>query len=505
MSRIGLNRRVGAALQALRGKGAAFSPAGTWTKLASTIGGRLARGIGRTDFERQIGEFKSHVAACTSLIAEKSPVVPLKLYVDDASSPTGRTEIVDHPFLDMWWNVNSYSNHHEFIELIITYLCLTGNAYLYLVPNALGVPAEIHLLPSQNVRIVPDREKIIGGYRYKMGGSFAEFTPEEIVHFRLPNPYDPFFYGLSLVCKAAVAIADQANIDVFQDALFKNLATPGVGIITNGRLDDKVFNRIKEQFDEEFSGVDRAGKPIILEDVKDIKTWENAINLRDYSFLKGRLNIKEEIYSIWKVPLTYGSREATPSRATLENDQLRLAVDCIAPMLSRIQEKLNERVMPIYDPELYCEFDISVIVPPDREFRLKEIESHINSGYSTPDEERAKDGKDPRPDGGGDKGKQINPPSVADLLGSGDEEAGAGEEEGKSAHLRLAEEIEQKVKSAVRAELLGAAPEGKAKKIGPGSSAKVEKKIDPQRASMRRKTAREFKSLSGRAVELAGE
>lgn len=491
-----------------RGKGVSFNQGAGWAKLAGAgLTSRQGR-IGATDFERQIGEFKSHIAACTSLLAETAATVPLKLYIDDAGAPTGRTEITDHPFLDTWWEVNTYSNHHEFIELIITHLCLTGNAYLYLVPNALGIPAEIHLLPPQNVKIVPSKEKVIGGYHYSRGGTVHDFTSEEVVHFRLPNPFDPFFYGYSLVCKAAVAIADQNNIDLMQDAYFRNLALPGSLIVLRegGTAGKENFERLKAQFEDDYSGMEKVGKPLIASDIQDVKDISSNIGIRDFAFLRGRANIKEEIYSIWKVPLTYGSREATPSRATLENDQIRLATDCIAPMLIRIQEKLNERVMPIYDPDLYCEFDISTIVPPDREFRLSEIREHIASGYSTPDEERAIDGLEPRPDGGGTAGKQINPPSIADLLG----EEGAAEseekaaEEGKAIEKEIIEKVAGQVTSALFGDKAIPGAEGKAKKIGPSSSAQVEKKVSAQRAGMRRKTAKVYRSLSDRAASLAG-
>jgi len=44
----------------------------------------------------------------------------------------------------------------------------------------------------------------------------------------------------------------------------------------------------------------------------------------------------------------------------------------------------------MFDDRLFCAFDNPV--PEDKEFRLKEVESHLKTGYSSPNEERVKDG-----------------------------------------------------------------------------------------------------------------
>ena len=57
----------------------------------------------------------------------------------------------------------------------------------------------IWILPAQNVS--PQREpgstRIIDYYEYRNGHNVSRYRPDEIVHFRYPDPRDPYTAGLS--------------------------------------------------------------------------------------------------------------------------------------------------------------------------------------------------------------------------------------------------------------------------------------------------------------------
>ena len=69
----------------------------------------------------------------------------------------------------------------------------------------------------------------------------------------------------------------------------------------------------------------------------------------------------------------------------------------IAPRHRRFEEKVNEKIMPLYDEDIFMAFDDCV--PEDGEFKLKERTEQVKSGITTANEERAKIGIDPHPDG----------------------------------------------------------------------------------------------------------
>jgi SPP1 gp7 family putative phage head morphogenesis protein len=81
------------------------------------------------------------------------------------------------------------------------------------------------------------------------------------------------------------------------------------------------------------------------------------------------------------------------NRANAEANEYVYQNGTILPKLKLIEEKLNEKMMPIYDVGIVCEFDNPV--PQDKDFRLREQTEHIRSGYSSIDDVRQEDGRDP--------------------------------------------------------------------------------------------------------------
>ena len=66
-------------------------------------------------------------------------------------------------------------------------------------PYALGVPDAIWILPSQNVQPVrePDSLRLVDYYAVQTRAGTLRIAPEEIIHFRCPDPRDPYGPGLS--------------------------------------------------------------------------------------------------------------------------------------------------------------------------------------------------------------------------------------------------------------------------------------------------------------------
>jgi phage portal protein BeeE len=61
------------------------------------------------------------------------------------------------------------------------------------------VPEEIWLLPAQNVtpKREPHSRRLVDYYEYRAGVHVQRYQPHEIIHFRYPDPKDPYTAGLS--------------------------------------------------------------------------------------------------------------------------------------------------------------------------------------------------------------------------------------------------------------------------------------------------------------------
>jgi len=491
--------RISRATNVLRGKASSGGPlitTGHWNKL----GGDDAGDIGTMDFEAQVRQFRSHVYACTTLRAQVAATVPLQIVVNR----DGEEEIItDHRFLDTWNEVNPLQDRFEVMELIITYLCMTGNAYLLMNNDTLGLPTELWTLPSQSVKIVRSKERMIAGYELTVGPSKKlTFDAEDIIHFKLPNPFDPYYYGLSPVWAAAWAIGMQNNINTMEMTMIKNQGRPDLGIILKDGIDvtTEGFKRAKEEFIDTYCGPDKQGKPLFLGGVEDIKNFDFPI--RDFAFLKGRSNIREDVYEVMKVPITFGSRDNSPARATMDADKARLIEYATKPDLIRIQERLNGQIMPRFDSRLSCKFDIESVIPADRDFRLKEIESHIKSTYSTVNEERAIDGKEDRPDGMGDKVLVSMNVIPADELGYvteiEEEKVEAEEERTEELDGKALDLLIDRIMEEVQLEIQGKAKKSKTVSLGVD---KIQRMSLPMQTTMRKRIYDVYKDFTKSAVE----
>lgn len=297
-------------------------------------------------------------------------------------------EVLDHPFLDLLQKVNCYMNQFDLWELSTVFQELIGNAYWYIVfDRILGVPSELWVLPAHNVEVVPSKENFIKGYIYTNGATRIPFDVDEIIHFKYANPHD-MYYGMSPLAAVTDAYNTNQNILQFTNSLFTNMARPEGVLSTDQKLLQPDFDRLKEQWNSSYGGASKAKKTAVL--TKGLKYTPITMTPQELDYTEGRKVVKEEICNAYGQSLGMYDKSAT--RSNSEQANIAFLRDTVQPRLRRIEEKLNEQMMPLYDENLFVAFDSPV--PEDRTFRLKERESNIRSGYSSINQERQKDNQE---------------------------------------------------------------------------------------------------------------
>jgi HK97 family phage portal protein len=298
-------------------------------------------------------------------------------------------EITDHPFLDLMQNVNNFTNQFDLWELTTVFQELTGNAYWYVLKNEMvGVPEQLWVMPSQNMRIIPDKYNFIRGYVYTCGTVKVPFDIDEIIHFKYANPNDQF-YGMSPLEAATDAYNTNQNIATFSNSLFTNMARPEGTLSTSQDLDEDDFERLKVEWKTAYGGAAKARKTAVL--AKGLKYVPITMTPQELDFKDSRVTVKEEIMNAFGQ--TLGMYSEKSNRANSEQAYRSFLRDTITPRLRRIEEKLNEQVMQLYDQQLFVAYDSAV--PEDVEQALLERESNLKTGLSAINEERTKLGKDP--------------------------------------------------------------------------------------------------------------
>ncbi|KKK62088.1 hypothetical protein LCGC14_3007820, partial [marine sediment metagenome] len=288
----------------------------------------LSRGrLSATNFDVAVRAYTSWTYRCANLNANSVAQLALKLYSEKPTSSkmtarvnqipvTSKTyesylknpalknyikkkdieieEIESHPFLDLMKNVNPQRNEFDLKNETELFLELTGNGYWYLVPSNLRgadgryLPAEIWVLPSQRVTIVPSATEFIDHFELRRQGfgNLVRYEPEEIVHFRFPNPND-VLYGMGPLQGAANAVDVNQYIKDYEIGLFKNQARPDfvIKMEKGTKMDEPQQKRFMEMWKDTYRGTGSAGKFGVLQGGMDLK--EFGWSPKDLSFLIG--------------------------------------------------------------------------------------------------------------------------------------------------------------------------------------------------------------------------
>jgi len=297
-------------------------------------------------------------------------------------------EVTEHPLLILLKNVNPFANYRDLFETTDIHQELTGSAYWWLKRSGLGIPEEIWQLPPDKMTIVPDREKFIREYILTIGAEKRHYEVDEVIHFKFPNPNDPY-YGASPLQAVADTYNINQNMNAYENALFSNNARPQGFFTTEQEIDDPAFERLKAEVLETYVGVVNSGKTGLLD--RGVKFDPINWTPRELGFLQGRKWTKEEIYAAYGVPLGLFDKDA--NRANAEAAQYTYMKFGIEPRCQRMEEKLNEKLCPMYDEKLFVAFED--IVPEDKEYRLKEDVEYSKIGARLINEIRASRGEKP--------------------------------------------------------------------------------------------------------------
>src|SRR5581483_10184159 len=137
-------------------------------------------------------------------------------------------QVLDHPLLTLLQQVNPAMNAFDLWELTTLYQEVHGSAYWLLEVSPLGIPRVIWVLPAQNVTPVrkPDSPNLVDYYQYRTGAREQRFPPEQVIHFRYPDPRDPYTAGLSPLRACFEQAALASDYAAMKKSIYENRARP---------------------------------------------------------------------------------------------------------------------------------------------------------------------------------------------------------------------------------------------------------------------------------------
>lgn len=303
-------------------------------------------------------------------------------------------EVHEHPLLTLLAQVNPVHNAFDLWELTTLYQEVHGSAYWYLDLNPLGTPAAIWVLPSQNVtpRRAPDSPNLVDYYQYRTGTREQRFAPERVLHFRYPDPCDPYTGGLSPLRACWEQVLLTSDFAAFKKAKFDNHAVPDAIVSPDEVIGEEERDRLENQWNARFRR-GGAGRVVVAE--SPLRVQLLAHSLGDLAALADVKATKADVCNAFHVPLSFLTAET--NLANLQASEHQHMAKAITPRLRRRDEKLNEQLIPLYDPTRRLFLASEDPVPVNRELTAKERELNLKFGVVTINEVRGEQGLGPVP------------------------------------------------------------------------------------------------------------
>ncbi len=302
-------------------------------------------------------EYKNWVFACINARAEEVASIELKL-----ENKKTDTYIETHEVLDLLNDVNPNMTKYELFFGTQALLDLTGNAYWYLARDneGKGKIRQIYLLSPDKVSIIINKENPIEvlGYSYGTNKEKVMFEKNQIIHFKNFNPngdYPKPHKGVGVVESALWAIETDNEARNWNYSFFKNSARPDGILATEQILGEDEYQRLKEQWEQNYRGSKNNGKPAILE--SGLKWQDISKTQRDMDFIAQRTFSRDEILSLFRVPKTVVGITDDVNRANAEASDYVFARRTIKPLMERFVTVLNEYLLPEYGADLVFKFE----------------------------------------------------------------------------------------------------------------------------------------------------
>lgn len=351
---------------------------------------------------------------CTHIIAGACGNLPIDLYrrVDEKTREPAR----NHPLRALLQRPNGWQTSSEFRKMLTAHAVLKGNGYAVKIRGSAGRTRALWPLNNPD-RMTPRQDPWTMRMSYEWtrpDGSRVPLDQSEVLHLRGLTLDGVTGVGVVKYARSALGLSLEAE-DATRKA-FRNGVMAGLVFSKPGQLSDEAFARLKQQLDDQ-SGPENAGKSLILED--DLKVDGSPMSAEDLQFLQGRQFARSDVGMFFGVPPhMYGDTDKSTSWGSGIEAQGSGFVTFTANDWFVMWEQALERDL-LTEAEvaqgLYVRLQRQALMRGDTKGRWEAYTRGLQWGVWSPDEVRAFEDENPRPDGEG--GVYYDPPNTAGSSG----------------------------------------------------------------------------------------
>ena len=265
----------------------------------------------------------------------------------------------NHPLAKLLVEPNPYDSWEDILYTWPFHIKFTGNAYwLKDEIDGKGRPTAVYPILPQFIEVIPDRDKRIKQYIYRVNGRVIIIEPDEMIHFKNPHPNNVVF-GLGDIEAAEPMFNDYINRNKLeQHYLTKGGVPSGVLVREEEVEDDEEWKKFTSKWKSEYEGIDNTGKTAFLNGKWNyVKLGLTPSELQTMERSKMTVN---NIFTLHGVPLSVAGVERAANYATSRQDAIHFKKHTLMPLLDLFCGKVNSgRVLSRnYDPALRLSYEL---------------------------------------------------------------------------------------------------------------------------------------------------
>ena len=319
-------------------------------------------------FQKNVFAFRS-----INLIASGIASIPMYVKNEDLTINSKLTELLVHP--------NKEQGRSSFITSVVSYLLLSGNAFVYSDGD------HLYCLRSDRVKLVFNEAKTaVKSYVYEIDGVRIPVDLEDILHIKFFNPTDDWF-GFAPLRSAMYAIDQYNEMSKHNLSILQNGGRPsGCLILKDCKfLDSTTREEMRQNLCEVYSGSKNAGRIMLLEGGYE---WqEMGLSPKDLDFAEAQNTIAREIVQAFGVPPILVGIRGDASFNNYREARAHFWEDTVLPLAELIRTQFTDWLRQKYETNCKIYFDLDSI-PALTTKREKLWEKVSNADFLSTDEKR---------------------------------------------------------------------------------------------------------------------
>lgn len=295
-------------------------------------------------------QYRRYVYSVVSTIAENAARVDFEIKKKNLKNEF--ITVDSHPFLDLIRKPNPMQSQFQFMELHFTFLKLTGESFWYIAKGETSLkPKELYILRPDLMEVAIDKTDprgLVSGYVLnKPTGERITLEPDEVVHFKLPNPFNAY-RGYGPIQAGQVYIETEQFTSLWSRNSIYNSGRPSGVLNIKGTIDNDAFKQLKREFKQEYTGTSNAGKTLLLKGQDGLDFVKLGMELDGVALKELKDLSRDDIMLMFRASKTILGITDDVNRANAQEQRAVFTENLIKPELDRLVDHLNAFVIPLW-------------------------------------------------------------------------------------------------------------------------------------------------------------